>query len=308
MPHLFRQMEGDSTMKQLNKQMGAPINFCHIAPTKFLDRFTQTNGAHLLLAHLVEQDETYANYYANLNDGKVKIMDNSAFEMFKQGRPMYDSSKLIEMGKKCKADVIVMSDYPKEDWMKTMKAAQEMIPELKKEGFGTFYVPQSKFGDQQGVLKSFEWAVSNPDIDLIGVSILTCPIAFEVDESAHGQEKRHDAYKLQRFLSRWKMFRLLDQAGVLQSVQAIKKFHCLGMTDGPNEIELLQEYKDYIFSWDSSAAVWAGLNGVNFDRSPSGLQYGKVESEVDFNYSHEVPSMLRAVEFNISYINSLCQQ
>ena len=86
-------------MTALDKNIGNPIKFCHITPTYILDAFTKNNGAHLLLAHLVEQDETYANYYANLNDGKVKIMDNSAFEMFKQGRPMYDSSKLVEMGK-----------------------------------------------------------------------------------------------------------------------------------------------------------------------------------------------------------------
>lgn len=295
-------------MTALDKNISNPIKFCHIAPTHFLDRFTKTNGAHLILAHLVEQDDTYANYYANLNDGKVKIMDNSAFEMFKQGRPMYDSSKLVEMGKKCKANVIVMSDYPKEHWMKTVNAATALIPELKAEGFGTFFVPQGEFGDLNGVLQSFEWAIENPDIDLVGVSILTCPIAFEVNESKHHGYERHKGYALQRFLSRWKMFKALDAAGHLRSVQSIKKFHCLGMTDGPNEIELLEEYHPYIYSWDSSAAVWAGLNGVTFDRSPSGLQYGKVEAEVDFNYQHEVSSMMKTVEFNIKYIDKLCQK
>ena len=295
-------------MTALDKNIGNPIKFCHITPTHFLDAFTKNNGAHLLLAHLVEQDQTYANYYANLNDGKVKIMDNSAFEMFKQGRPMYDSSKLVEMGKKCKADVIVMSDYPKEHWSKTVSAANALIPELKAEGFGTFFVPQGEFGDLNGVLQSFEWAIENPDIDLIGVSILTCPIAFQVDESKHGKGERHKAYALQRFLSRWKMFKALDAAGHLRSVQSIKKFHCLGMTDGPNEIELLEEYHPYIYSWDSSAAVWAGLNSVTFDRSPSGLQYGKIEEEVNFDYKQENPSTMHAVKFNIEYINSLCQK
>ena len=297
-------------MKLLDRNPNNPINFCHIAPTHFLDQFTKTNGAHLLLAHLVEQDEAYAEYYANLDDGKVKILDNSAFEMFKQGRPMYDSSKLIEMGNKCKADVIVMSDYPKEPWTKTQQAAKEMIPQLKAAGFGTFYVPQGELGDVEGVIHSFKWAIENPDIDLIGVSILTCPIAFEVNESKHDDGVRNDAYKLQRFLSRWKMFVTLQQSGILDTNKAIKRFHCLGMTDGPNEIELLKSagLQKYIYSWDSSAAVWAGLNGVAFDRSPSALQHGKVEKEVDFNYAHEVQSMMRIAEFNIGYIDSLCQR
>lgn len=294
-------------MRDLQKNISDGIKFCHIAPTYFLDRYTSTNGAHLLLAHLVEQDPVYADYYANLDDGKVKIMDNSAFEMFKQGRPMYDPDKLIEMGKRCKADVIVMSDYPKEDWTKTSNTAIKQIPQLKDAGFGTFFVPQSELGDVSGLLQSYMWAINNPEIDLIGVSILACPIAFEVNESKHGDGKRSDSYKLQRFLSRWMMFKTLDKAGLL-TVSALKKFHCLGMTDGPNEIELLREYHPYIYSWDSSAAVWAGMSGVSFDRSPSGLEHGKVEREVDFSYNYDAKVHDGIVKFNIGYIDRLCQE
>lgn len=285
-----------------------PIKFCHIAPTAYLQQYTQHNGAHLLLAHLVEQDEVYANFYANLKDGKPKIMDNSAFEMFKQGRPMYDSSKLIEMGRKCGADIIVMSDYPKEPWIKTVDAAHDMIPALKEAGFGTFFVPQGQLNDLDGVLKSFDWALGNPDIDLIGVSILTCPIAFGVNESSHGDGKRSDAYKLQRFLSRWRMLTELRKAGLLDE-RAKKRFHCLGMTDGPNEISLLTSagFSEYIYSWDSSAAVWAGLNMVKFDNSPSGLVEGKFEKEVDFAMSRELTAVESNITtFNINYINKLC--
>ena len=286
----------------LDRNPHNPINFCHIAPTKHLAEATATNGAHLLLAHLVETDETYANYYANLNDGKVKIMDNSAFEMFKQGRPMYPSDKLIEMGKKCKADIIVLSDYPKQDWTVTRDKAIEMIPEIKGAGFGTFYVPQSNLGDIEGLIRSFDWALGNPDIDLIGISILACPVAFSLDESHNGV--RNDAYKLQRFLSRWRLLNLLNECGLLFDERSHKRFHCLGMTDGPNEIEMLNYsgYRPYIFSWDSSAAVWAGLNHITFDQSPSGLIGGKFEKEVDFDYQGPYTN---EVTSNIKYIDSL---
>lgn len=284
-----------------------PIKFCHISPTHFLKEFTSTNNAHLLLAHLVEEDPIYADYYANLEDGKVKILDNSAFEMYKRGMPMYDSSKLIEMAKKCKADIVVLSDYPKQHWETTVDAAKELIPRFKDAGFGTFFVPQGELSDLQGVTLSFEWALNNPEIDLIGVSILTCPTAFGVEEMKYGSPSENKGFKLQRFLSRWKMFRHLEINNLLNE-KAIKRFHCLGMTDGPNEIQLLEQYSRYIFSWDSSAAVWAGLNHVEFDSSPSGLLYGKVDSEVDFNYKHEVPSALKIVRSNIEYINKLCRR
>jgi hypothetical protein len=263
----------------------------------------------LLLAHLVEADPEYADFYAKLNDGKLKIMDNSAFEMFKQNKPMYDSSKLIAMAEKCKANVVVLSDYPKEPWRKTVAKAVEMIPEIKQAGYGTFFVPQSELGDINGLMQSIDWALGNPDIDLIGLSILACPIAFSVNESSHSSSKDNDAYKLQRFLSRWKVLVALEEAGLLTDV-AVKRFHCLGMTDGPNEIQLLTKsgFAKYIYSWDSSAAVWAGVNYIGFDRSPSGMEHGKFEHEVNFAMDAELsPQATLQTNDNIGYIDKLCR-
>lgn len=278
------------------------INFCHISPTKYLSKYTQSNGAHLLLAHLVEEDPEYCEYYANLTDGKYKIMDNSAFEMFKLGRPMYESSKLIEMGKACKADCIVLSDYPKEHSSKTVEAAKRLIPEFKTEGFDTFFVPQSQLGDMTDLINAIEWALNNDDVDLIGMSILAAPIACGVDETTFEGGKRSDAYKMQRYLSRLTVFREMERRNLLTD-RAKKRFHCLGMVDGPKEINLLREYSDFIFSWDSSAAVWAGINNIAFDASPTGLKNGKFEKEVDFSYDQEHNPHL--VYDNIHYIDCM---
>lgn len=260
------------------------INFCHISPTPYLKQYTQDNGAHLILAHLVEEDPQYRDYYANLDDGKYKIMDNSAFEMFKLGRPMYDSSKLIDMGSQCRADCIVLSDYPKEPAQRTINAAKTLIPSFKDAGFDTFFVPQSAVGDLDDYMWAMEWALKNDEIDLIGLSILGSPIAFGVQEATFdaGVVMRDSAYKMQRYLSRFATLRELESRGLLDD-KAQKRFHCLGMVDGPKEIDLLREYHEYIFSWDSSAAVWAGINGIRFDNSPTGLRGGKFEEEVDFH-------------------------
>lgn len=278
------------------------IDFCHISPTKYLSRYAPYNGAHLILAHLVESDPAYRDFYANLNDDKYKIMDNSAFEMFKQGRPMYDSSKLIDMGKQCKASCIVMSDYPRESWTKTVAQADRTCDEIIDNGFDTFFVPQSQYFDIDGYLLGIEWALNNDKIDLIGLSILGCPIALGVDEKQDTSE-RGSAYKLQRFLARWKIFTLLEAKGLLDDERAYRRFHCLGMTDGPNEIDILRPYHKHINSWDSSAAIWLGLNGGLFDTSPTGLRDGKFEKEVDFscdvgdNYNF-------LIKTNIDYINN----
>lgn len=271
------------------------IDFCHISPTAYLSSFTITNGAHLVLAHLVEEDTEYRNYYANLNDGKFKIMDNSAFEMYKQGRPMYGTNDLLPMAKACNADMIVMSDYPNEPAQKTIDAAIETAPIYKDAGFKTFFVPQSKIGDIGDYLYGMEWALESNLVDRIGLSILGCP-------NAYGVEKDN---KLQRYLSRLAILRELEKHDMLNQ-WAAKRFHCLGMVDGPNEIDLLREYHPYIASWDSSAAVWAGINNIRFDDTPTGLVNGKYEREVEFDFQTDLPvDTIDNVMYNVYYIDEM---
>lgn len=305
-------MVAESTLKLVPGQSGrfinpyTPVQFCHISPTKYLGDFAALNGAHLILAHLVESDKKYRDFYAKLNDGKYKIMDNSAFEMFKQGREMYDSAKLLNMAKACKADCIVMTDYPRQKSIETIVKAKELAPRFKDAGFDTFFCPQSELGDLDDLMFAFEWALNNSDVDVIGVSILACPIALGVDESKNAED-RNEAYRLQRYLSRYTIFQELERRGLLGEA-AIKRFHCLGMTDGPNEVALLAPYHRYIRTWDSSAAIWAGLNGITFDNSPTGLINGKFEKEVDFNHSLTLTKDIAYdVMRNAYYINNMCK-
>lgn len=281
-----------------------PIKFAHIAPTNYLPDFAPYNGCHLLLAHLIEDDPAYASFYAQLDDGKPKIMDCSTFEMFKQGRPMFPPKKLIEMGNKVGADYIVMSDYPMEPGYKTIKAADELIPQFKDAGFGTFFVPQSEIGNLEDYLATIQWGIDNPSIDLIGISILGAPVALGLDERSGAE--RNDAYKLQRFLARREIFNIMDARQMLNTYSVEKRFHCLGMVDGPNEIDLLGIWDDCIYSWDSSSAVWAGLHGIAYDNSPTGLIDGKFEKEVDFAYPRGGDVV--TAKQNCHIINSMCKE
>lgn len=276
------------------------INFCHIAPTPHLETFCKEQTHHLLLAHLVEADPKYRDWYlnnkVNSHNERTYILDNSAFEMYKQGRPMYPSDKLIEMGAEVNADYIVMSDYPNEHSSKTIEAAIELAPKFRNAGFGTFFVPQSRIGDFEDYVAAFAWAASSPHVDYIGVSILGVP-------NAYGVEKGN---KLQRFFSRWHMMNQLDERGILTLARVNnKKIHFLGMVDGPNEVELCYP-RFHIDTWDSSAAIWAGLNGISFDSSPTGLINGKFEEEVDFDYKSEDISKIALAKKNAQYITDMC--
>jgi len=283
-------------------------DFCHIVPTAYLDMFASGRPFHLTLAHLVEQDEEYANWYSQRALSKslspfTNIMDNSAFEMYKQGREMYPSDKLIEMGTKISADYIVMSDYPGEPAGKTIHAAKKMAPELREAGFGTFFVPQGEEGNHQDLVDCFNWAASAPEVDYIGVSILAVPLAYGVEKDN----------KLQRFMSRWKFMHDLGRDGILDKINKNgKKMHFLGMVDGPNEIDLVREFLPWINTWDSSSAVWYGLHGQSYDRSPTGQINGKFEKEVDFSFpldetDPENKRNLGHCEMNMRWIDTKCE-
>jgi hypothetical protein len=285
------------------------INFCHIVPTKYLP-IVQQYDVHLLLAHLIEEDDTYRNFYINLKKKKPQVvyhLDNSAFEMFKRGHPMYNSEKLIQMGELVGATSIVMSDYPKEHWSKTVESAERLMSNLKSRKFKTFFCPQSELGDLEGLMRSFQWALETPSIDYIGISILSCPIALGVNETKYDDGSRDEAFRMQRYLSRYAIFKELNSRGLL-STRAYKRFHCLGMTEGPNEIDLLSPFHKHIYSWDSSSAVWHGINNIQYDGSPTGLTKGKLDLEVDFNH---VPTItidtMSKITYNMSVIDEMCR-
>jgi hypothetical protein len=247
--------------------------FAHIAPSAYLSEFAE-------------------------GPDSVYVMDNSAFEMYKQGRDMYPSEKLVEMGKQVQADYIVLTDYPGEPWRKTIEAAERLAPEFRDAGFGTFFCPQSEVGNFPDLLRSYYWAVNEGKdlVDYIGVSILGVPNAFGVERDN----------KLQRFNSRWAFMRTLYQLGLLQKMRDNgQKLHFLGMVDGPHEIALVEAFLPYIDSWDSSAAVWAGLNSIRFDFSPTGLINGKFEKEVDFDHPLEAAS---AYQIGLAHIDTLLDQ
>lgn len=285
------------------------INFCHIAPVSYLP-FVRQYPTHLLLAHLVEENKEYREFYRNLKQENPNVfyhLDNSAFEMFKRGVDMYDPNKLIEMGKLVGANSIVMSDYPKEHWSKTVESAERLIPKFKKEGFQTFFCPQSELGDLEGLMKGFQWAIDNENVDFIGVSILACPIGLGINEVKHGAESRDESFRMQRYLSRWAIFKELQKRKML-GYQTKKRFHCLGMTDGPREIELVKEFHPHIFSWDSSTAVWHAIQGIEYDHSPTGLRHGKCEIEVDFDIAQpDSFDIMPKLAYNMSLIDNMCR-
>lgn len=279
------------------------MEFCHIGPSPMLDKVLSENRTtYLTLAHIIDEgNDDYINFYlgerreAELADKPfVNIMDNSAFELYKAKLPMFPPEKLVSLAQKIKATHIVLPDHPGMPSMVGIDDAKRYAPVFKKAGFKTFFVPQSDVGDLEDLITSFAWAASSPLIDYIGISILAVPNAYKCEKGN----------QLQRFVSRWKFMNELQSRGLL-GLAAVnrKKIHFLGMVDGPNEIQLVRDFS--IDTWDSSAAIWAGLNGIAFDDSPTGLFEGKFEQHVDFDFETDDNELIEIAQQNVRYIDRL---
>lgn len=265
------------TMTKTKRRNSTP-QFCIITPTHYLQQYATQSDMHLVLAHLVDMNHEYAEFYANCEE--FKIMDNGAFEL---GRS-YNPSKLIDLAELCKAHAIVLPDYPGQDANKTISAAMKLHPQVHEAGFYTFFCPQAKVGDMEGWINSYRWAADNDFIDIIGMSILAVPNALPHIPAAY---------------ARVVMTQLLIDRGIFNSD---KYHHYLGLNAGPKlEIPPLLRM-GALDSCDSSNPVWAGINGVRYDITTDSYLPTRKEflGEVDFSIKPtKKECILEAIQYNV---------
>lgn len=252
--------------------------FCIIAPTQYLD-FALASKSHLVLAHLVETDQEYADFYANLNDEHFIIMDNGAFEL----GGSYAPDRLIELGRKCNADVIVLPDYPNKPAQVGIDAAEAVIDSIIAAGFKTMFVPQSEVGQIDDWVAAYEYAVNNDKIDVIGMSILGIPNAIP---------HVHIGY------ARVVMAHILMERGLFNHE---KHHHFLGLNSGPAlEIPTLLNM-GVLDTCDSSGPVWSAILGHEYSaNTDSFLAVSKPLMHVNFAQprTSQIDTLLR-IEYNI---------
>jgi hypothetical protein len=272
-------------MAKQTAKRGYP-RFCFITPTAYLERYASQSEMHLVLAHLVDTDEEYANFYAK-ND-YYKIMDNGAFELGES----YAPEKLVELGRKCNANAVVLPDYPFQPAQVTIDASSAVLDEIKDAGFETMFVPQSETGDLKDWINGYVWAATNPSIDIIGMSILGMPNAIpHVDIS----------------YARVVLTQILIERGVFNFD---KYHHYLGLNAGPAlEIPTLIKM-GALDSCDSSNPVWMAICGHRYNPfSDSFLQVGKVKKEVEFDYPMvKDPAVLSNIQYNIDLTQDMIER
>ena len=251
------------SLKEFNSH--SKPQFCVIAPNEYLEEYATQSPTHLVLAHIVDTNSTYADFYKQMSErGDRIIMDNGAFELGES----YEPSKLVDLGHLCGADAIVLPDYPGKISLHTIDAAVKFAPQIIDEGFKTMFVPQSEVGDLEDWISAYEWAVNNAGVvDIIGMSILGMPNAIP---------------HIPKSYARVVLTQLLIDRGIFNDDTY---HHYLGLNAGPAlEIPPLIEM-GALNSCDSSNPVWMAILGHEYTQnSDSYLSVKKIKKEVDFDF------------------------
>lgn len=274
--------------------------FCTITPTSYLQDYARYTGSkfHLILAHLLHGeskyfDQGYLDFYKSTKrPGETYIMDNGAFELGQS----YDPEHLISVGKEVGADVLVLPDYPWKHFQVTVDAAKEHIPQFKENGFRTFFVPQSETGDWNGWMRSFEWALFNPDIDVIGMSILAHPIALPNYPKGYARVVAADRIR-----------QYLDADPAASAAYQAKHIHWLGLLSPGLELDPLLKM-GMVDTLDSSGPVWYGHCGIAYNNFHESWAIDKqYVPEVDFG-AHQNKRAKSLIEHNLKTIQNKFNQ
>jgi len=266
----------------LKKRNDSP-QFCIITPTAYCEQYASQSTMHLVLAHLVEQDEKYAAFYRRRME--FKIMDNGAFELGES----YAPDKLIELANKCLADAVVLPDYPFYHSSRTILESTKLIPAIKENMMSTMFVPQSQVGELEDWITAYRWASENDDVDIIGMSILGIPNALPHIPAAY---------------ARVVMTQILIDRGIFNFN---KYHHYLGLNSGP-ALEIPPLIKmNAMDSMDSSGPVWAGICGTMYTEMADSYQpVRKISKHVDFAYPNVRDVFVhKAIQHNIDLTQGL---
>ena len=264
-------------MKQIKYGYIAPIAYQHLIP--------ESATFHLILAHLLDNEDYVSYYKSKIERGDTVILDNSAFE-FKRALSAEEIFGFIERSG-LQPTYVVAPDYPFQPWEVTWESTLSFIEQAKDKPYKIMAVPQSVKGDWKGWISGYRKMLAHPGIGVIGMSILGIPNAFC---SYTGTE---DVAYNRIFATQF----LLNHGITLPS---LKWHHYLGLGGGPREL-LIQRSIGLIDSNDSSSPFWHGYLDIKFDDSLWGLCNGKSKLEVDFNAPY-IESKADSIRYNVDYM------
>lgn len=260
------------------------IKIAFIAPTKLIAPYSTQGDFNLGLSHLMSNAASVKNIYqrALQSTGLPLILDNGLFENGKA--EAVDS--LIEKANRMQATTVFVPDV-----LYDRKGTEAVIEEVRDRFKGALKMAAVVQADNpDDYLDSYLWMCEQPEIDLIGLSILSIPKSFA---SLTGTDDIT--------LNRIKCLQMLNELG------KHKKSHLLGAGSSYSDVGYARAYCPWVVSHDSSSAIWNGIQGKRIDPDTLEVEGGKSRVAVDFTYDKELTAEQKSIiQSNIDVVTDVC--
>jgi len=236
------------------------IKICVITPISHLKTFGSLGEMDMSLTHMIIEnggDNDYAKFYRRQSEqGRFILLDNSAYEMQKQGKGL-DPDFVLDAAEVTKPREVIATDVLY-DGEATVESTKRFIKCMKDRGVWGNY---SVMGVVQGRTKEEWWKCLDEmmrlPVNVVGLSKLSVPMSFLGTITEEGCVAR----------ARLECTQLIESSGLaaLNSIVDRKQIHLLG-GDNWTVWEMTQQRKyPWIRSNDSSCAVWYGRHELTFN-------------------------------------------
>lgn len=262
-----------------------------ICPTAYLKSFGSQGDFTLALSHLIDPvaENDYEKGIKALN--LPILCDNGLFENHVP-EPL---EILIEKAIRIGATHFFAPDklYDTKGTQKELDKAIQHLKKIKRNPKYRFekdlkIAAVVQAGNSLDYLKQLIDFNNNPDVDMIGLSILSIPESFKEEIGSHDIT-----------LSRMYLLRKM-----LQLKRDWKPVHLLGLGNSYRDVEFAKKYCPFVVSNDTSSAFWNGIQGKRIEKDGS-VEGGKTKVKVDFNFNSASEEQLRLVQENINAVNKL---
>lgn len=254
--------------------------FSFISPTQFIKEFQSQGDFILALSHLIDDNEENEYEKAIKKTNLPILLDNGAFE---KGYPEGIDS-LIRKSKRINAAKFFAPDhlYNSKATKNSVKITLDILKTLKvRDSFQLGAVVQAD--NPKDWIDQYIDFTNNPEIDFIGLSILSIPKSWKKSISE----------------SRIECFKELIKLNITH-----KPCHMLGLGENYEDIKFAIKNCPWIKSNDSSSCFMTGLHNVKYNDDLT-IPGGKIEEKMNFSLEKITEKQKENIQYNINLVKSL---
>lgn len=275
------------------------MKLAFITPLNWIEQFGNQGDFHLVLSHLLNRDIENEYEKKMKESGKNLVLDNGTFE---NGKPEGIDS-LLNKALRIKAKVFFAPDY-----LYNAKLTREAFENTKYIMKKQKALDKIKIGvviqasTQEEWLEEYKYFCDQPEVGLIGLSILAIPRCFGSWNTKKHAKNEEYSLKIEEITpSRLKCLESL------KNMQIKHKFcHLLGQGSNQSDLIYAKENCPWIISNDSSCCFQSGLFGKRLTKNLE-VPEGKIKEKVDFNLKELTKQQQKDIQYNIDICKRILQ-